>query len=64
MKTLSKLSIKSGVVLNHAEMKSVKAGLMCYRSGSASAFYTDDAGVAISWMDFWATSGQDAKCWG
>ncbi len=46
MKKLSKMNLKANAILSGSEMKKVKGGIDCYRSGTNSVFTTDSIRVA------------------
>lgn len=64
MKKLSKMNLKANAILSGSEMKKVKGGIDCYRSGTNSVFTTDSIRVAGAWMAAWKSLGNDVKCYG
>ncbi len=63
MRKLSKMNLKASAILSEGEMKRVKGGIECYRSGTNSSFTTDSRAVAAAWMDAWTSLGHDVRCY-
>ncbi|WP_085536973.1 hypothetical protein [Massilibacteroides vaginae] len=65
MRKLSKISLGGKTVLTPDEMKKVKGGWTCYRSGSSDggSFSTNSWEVASAWMGVWSSAGQDVRCY-
>lgn len=59
-----RMNLKANKILSESEMKRVKGGIECYRSGTDKSFTTDSNEVAAAWMLVWDSLGQDVRCFG
>lgn len=63
MKKLSRVNLKKESLMSESEMKKIKAGWTCWRSGYNGSFSTDSYDVAYAWMNAWSGLGNDVKCY-